>query len=323
MSGDHPDDTQARLPRETNVGAHAQPACAPRPAGSLPRADGSLYDLNDLVAIMAALRTPESGCPWDLAQDFASIAPYTIEEAYEVADAIARSDMGDLCEELGDLLLQVVYHAQMAAEHGAFALPDVIDAITRKMIRRHPHVFGDRKAASAEQVAGLWQAIKAEEASARLKPPSASRMDGVPLALPGLTRSVKLQRRARQCGFDWDDPRDILSKVHEETGEVEAAMNLLAEAQTARSANELGDVDKAREHVAEELGDLLFVLANLADHLGVDPEAAVRNASGKFCARFAHIETALAAQGLTPEDATLAQMEQLWQDAKSAGVGKR
>ena len=265
---------------------------------------------------MAALRTPETGCPWDLVQDFNSIAPYTIEEAYEVAEAIAHNDMDALRDELGDLLLQVVYHAQMANEAGAFALPQVIDAIARKMIRRHPHVFGDLKGADAKQVAGLWAKIKAQEARDRGDVAKASLMDGVPLALPALTRSIKLQQRARACGFDWADPADILDKVREEISEVEAAM-------AARSRAPAADTGEAQDAVAEELGDLFFVLANLSDHLGVDPEAAVRNANRKFCARFAHIEAALAALGLSPEEASFEQMEQLWQAAKKAGAGKR
>ncbi|MBP7242651.1 nucleoside triphosphate pyrophosphohydrolase [Amaricoccus sp.] len=260
------------------------------PDGGLPR----------LVAIMARLRHPERGCPWDLEQDFASIAPYTIEEAYEVADAIERGAMGELRDELGDLLLQVVYHAQMAREAGHFGLDEVARGVSDKMIRRHPHVFGDasRNKTAAEQTRD-WEAIKAAERAARPTRPSA--LDGVAMGLPALTRAVKLQHRAARVGFDWPDAGAVLDKIAEETAE-------LVEARDG------GDADK----VGEEFGDLLFVIANLARHLEIDPEAALRAANAKFTRRFHAIEAALAGRGRTPEQSDLAEMDALWDAAKAA-----
>jgi nucleoside triphosphate diphosphatase len=262
-------------------------------------------DIGRLIEIMAALRTPKTGCPWDLAQDFSTIAPYTIEEAYEVADAIARSDMADLKDELGDLLLQVVYHARMAEERGAFAFGDVVQAITEKMIRRHPHVFGDMVGALHEHgpqaVAGLWERIKAEEKAS--KPTNNGAGDGalagVPVALPALTRALKLQAKASKVGFDWNDPRAVLKKIREEADEIEA------------------ELDAAPHQAAAEVGDLLFAAVNLARHLHADPEAVLRATNRKFERRFASIEHALAAQGKTPRDSTLAEMDALWDEAKS------
>ncbi|MBP7000220.1 nucleoside triphosphate pyrophosphohydrolase [Amaricoccus sp.] len=260
------------------------------PDGGLPR----------LVAIMARLRDPERGCPWDLEQDFATIAPYTIEEAYEVADAIERGAMGELRDELGDLLLQVVYHAQMAREAGHFGFDDVARGVSDKMIRRHPHVFGaeSRDKSAAEQTRD-WEAIKAAERAARPVRPSA--LDGVAMGLPALLRAVKLQNRAARVGFDWPDAGAVLDKIAEETAE-------LVEARDA------GDAGK----VAEEFGDLLFVMANLARHLGVDPEAALRAANAKFTRRFHAIEAALACDGRGPEQSDLAEMDALWNAAKAA-----
>ena len=262
------------------------------------------YTLDDLLAVMARLRDKDSGCPWDVEQSFATIAPYTIEEAYEVAEAIARGDLDALKEELGDLLLQVVYHAQMASEDARFAFADVADGITRKMIRRHPHVFGDadRNAFLSED---MWQRIKDEEKAER-GAPAGSRLDDVPLALPALSRAVKLQKRAAKVGFDWPSLTPVLAKAEEEIAELKTAI-----------AKRDGGAGEAK-HVVEEFGDLLFVMANLARHLKLDPEAALRGANDKFVRRFASIERALAKDGRKPEDATLEEMDALWDEAKAA-----
>ena len=247
---------------------------------------------------MAALRTPGTGCPWDLVQDFASIAPYTIEEAYEVADAIASGDLSDLRDELGDLLLQVVFHARLAQEQGAFDFGGVVEAITAKMIRRHPHVFGEARDLTPDQVKALWGEIKAAEK--RGKPGPQSVLAGVPLAMPALTRALKLQQKAGKVGFDWNDARAVLAKIREEIDEVEV------------------ELDAGRADLAEaELGDLMFAVVNLARHLKADPEAALRGANAKFERRFACIEAALAAEGRKPEQATLAEMDALWDEAKA------
>jgi ATP diphosphatase len=251
-----------------------------------------------LREIMRRLRDPDAGCPWDVEQSFASIAPYTIEEAYEVADAIARGDMGDLADELGDLMFQVVYHAQMAEETGAFTFDDVVKAISDKMIRRHPHVFGeDREARDAAGQTVAWEAQKAAERAGRSAlPPSA--LDGVATGLPGLTRAVKLQRRAARVGFDWPDARAVQAKIVEEAAEL---------------AQET-DPDR----IEDEFGDLLFAVVNLGRHLGVDPDAAIRRTNAKFERRFRAVEAALAAQGRAPGEATLVEMEALWAEAKRA-----
>jgi ATP diphosphatase len=251
-----------------------------------------------LREIMRRLRDPASGCPWDIEQSFATIAPYTIEEAYEVADAIARGDMADLADELGDLMFQVVYHAQMAEEAGAFTFEDVVNAISDKMIRRHPHVFGeDREARDAAGQTVAWEAQKAAERAARSPlPPSA--LDGVATGLPGLTRAVKLQRRAARVGFDWPDAQSVQAKIIEEAAE-------LAQ-----------ETDPGR--VEDEFGDLLFALVNLGRHLGVDPDTAIRRTNAKFERRFRAVEAALAAQGRGPAEATLDEMEALWVVAKRA-----
>lgn len=263
-------------------------------------------DISRLIEIMAALRTPVTGCPWDLEQDFASIAPYTIEEAYEVADAIARGDMDDLCDELGDLLLQVVYHARMAEEQNSFAFGDVVEAVTRKMIRRHPHVFADKDGNIAPAgVKSAWERIKAEEKAERAarRPPEEnahkSLLSSVKAGLPALTRAMELQRKASTVGFDWNDPRAVLSKIREEADEIEAALDR-----------------NDRQEMAEETGDLLFALVNLARHVGADPDAALRGTNAKFEKRFAYIERALAAQGRSLEDATLEEMDAFWNEAK-------
>jgi ATP diphosphatase len=258
-------------------------------------------DIGRLLEIMAALRTPITGCPWDLEQNFATIAPYTIEEAYEVADAIARDDLADLREELGDLLLQVVFHARMAQERRAFDFGDVVEAITAKMIRRHPHIFGENNAKDSRSVKGLWEDIKAQEKAE--KAARDGRMDdgalaGVPLTLPALTRAVKLQAKAARVGFDWNDPRAVLRKIREEADEIEQALD--------------GD----RAQAAQEVGDLLFAAVNLARHLDADPEDILRGTNAKFARRFGHIEAALAAYGRSPRDSTLAEMDALWDEAK-------
>lgn len=251
-----------------------------------------------LLAIMARLRDPESGCPWDREQDFATIAPYTIEEAYEVAEAIRGGDPNALKEELGDLLFQVVFHAQLAREAGWFDFADVSDAVSDKMTRRHPHVFGDAVIDTAAKQTRHWEDIKAGER--RAGPGPVSRLEGVPLALPALSRAAKLQGRAARAGFDWSDAAEIFDKLDEEIGELKEA---LAEG-------------GAGERHAEEAGDVLFTFVNLARRLGIDPETALRGANVKFERRFRHVETALASEGQAPESVTLAAMDALWDQAK-------
>ena len=264
-------------------------------------------DISRLLEIMAALRTPGSGCPWDLEQDFATIAPYTIEEAYEVADAIARGDLDDLCGELGDLLLQVVYHARMAEEQKVFSFGDVVEAITRKMIRRHPHVFADKDGKlTSVGVKSAWDRIKAEEKAERAARRPAgenshtSLLSGVKEGQPALARAMELQRKASSVGFDWNDPRAVLHKIREEADEIEAALDH-------------GDAGE----LAEETGDLLFALVNLARHVGADPDLALRGTNAKFERRFGYIERALAAQGRSLEGASLEEMDALWNQAKT------
>jgi MazG family protein len=252
-----------------------------------------------LLAIMARLRDPERGCPWDVAQTFATIAPYTIEEAYEVADAIERNDLSDLKDELGDLLLQVVFHARLAEEQHAFAFEDVARAICEKMERRHPHVFADANFANVAEQTAAWESLKALERAAK-GPGRSGVLDDVPPGLPGMVRAVKLTKRAARVGFDWPDAQTVLAKLHEEVGELEAEIKV-------------GDLPKARE----ELGDLLFVCANLARKLEIDPEDAVRAANAKFTRRFRGIEAALARDGRTPEQSDLAEMDGLWDAAKA------
>lgn len=257
-------------------------------------------DIGRLIEIMAALRTPGTGCPWDLEQNFSTIAPYTLEEAYEVADAIARGDLDDLREELGDLLLQVAFHARMAQEQGAFDFGDVVTSITEKLLRRHPHVFGDQRGLSAQQVEGVWERIKREEKAG--KPArEAGALAGVPVALPALTRALKLQQKAGKVGFDWNDPLAVLKKIREEADEIEADI------QAGR-----------RAAAAAEVGDLLFAVVNLARHLDADPEAILRATNEKFMRRFAAIESALAARGRTPTQSTLDEMDALWDEVKAA-----
>ena len=271
-------------------------------------------EISRLLEIMAALRDPQTGCPWDIVQDFESIKPYTIEEAYEVADAIERKDFDDLCDELGDLLLQVVFHARMAEEAGHFAFGDVVEAVTAKMIRRHPHVFAVSDADNPDAVKKQWAEIKAEEKAAR----AARRkergldadepkglLDGAPRALPGLTEALKLQEAAGRVGFDWGAVGPVLDKIEEEIGELREA---IAAANQAEAAGELGDV--------------IFALANLGRHLNTDPENALRGTNTKFRNRFAHVERRLAETGKTPEQSDLEEMDGLWDEAKSLGIGK-
>lgn len=278
----NPSATQNSTPKQT-------PIAAPDHADQVQR----------LRAIMASLRDPNHGCPWDIEQDFASIAPYTIEEAHEVADAIARTAWDELPGELGDLLLQVVFHAQMAEEAGMFGFDDVARKISDKLIDRHPHVFGDenRDKSAAQQVKD-WEEIKARERASRAEK---GVLDGVALGLPALTRAIKLQNRAARVGFDWPGATEVLDKITEETAELVEARDHLGKAE-----------------LTEEFGDLMFVMANLARHLDIDPEEALRAANAKFTRRFAAIEAALARDGRRPEDSDLAEMDRLWNAAKAA-----
>lgn len=254
-------------------------------------------DIDTLLALMARLRDPHNGCPWDREQDFSTIAPYTIEEAYEVADAIARDDLDALKDELGDLLFQSVFHARLAEEQGAFRFEDVVAAVVTKMVRRHPHVFGDADARNGSAVRATWEELKAEERAAK-GPATQGLLDDVPLALPALTRAVKLQKRAGRVGFDWGETGAVLAKIAEEAGELAAEVD--AGAPPAR--------------IEDELGDLLFVVANLARHLDVDPEKALRGTNEKFVRRFWHIEETL---GERLGDASLEEMDALWDEAKA------
>jgi MazG family protein len=255
--------------------------------------------LDRLIAIMARLRDPDDGCAWDLEQTFATIAPYTVEEAYEVADAIERGEMGDIKDELGDLLLQVVFHSRMAEEAGAFTFDDVAAAICDKMIRRHPHVFGHAGHRDSAEQTVAWEAIKARERAD--KKAQTSLLDDVPVGLPALTRAVKLTKRAARVGFTWTETRDVLAKLHEEVAELEAEV-------------EAGD----RARLRDELGDVLFVCANIGRMLDIDPEDALRASNAKFTRRFSSIERVLAEDGRTPEQSDLAEMDALWNAAKAA-----
>ncbi len=359
-------------------------------------------DIQRLIDIMAALRTPVTGCPWDLEQTFATIAPYTIEEAYEVADAIERGDLVELKDELGDLLLQVVYHSRMAEEQGAFSFGDVVEGSTKKMIRRHPHVFGDETARTAGAVNGLWDRIKAEEKKEKSEarttesmaaphtlpappplsapPPNPlpakvrgegipSLLDDVPIALPGLTRAIKLQHKAAKVGFDWPSLAPVFDKMREELTELEEVV-MLADPRSPSPHSKWGEgrgegrqqtpeqvaaphpnplpaevrregtavsgrysfvvasdtppsrrPDATEVAIKEEFGDLLFVMANVARHLNIDPEAALRAANEKFTRRFHHIEARLRQQGSSPEQSTLGEMDALWDEAKAREKG--
>ena len=274
-------------------------------------ADSGERNIDRLLDIMAALRTPGTGCPWDLEQSFATIAPYTIEEAYEVADAIERGDLDDLKDELGDLLLQVVFHAQMAREANAFDFNDVAAAISDKMVRRHPHVFGDAQADAPDAVKVQWETIKAEESRERAErrannglPTDDERfLDSVPNVLPALLGALKLQKKAARVGFDWPETGAVIAKIREELGEVES---------------ELAVSPVSRDRLEDEIGDLLFAAANLARHLKIEPETALRRTNAKFRRRFGHIEDALKASGQSLEAASLDEMEAHWQAAKEA-----
>lgn len=268
-------------------------------------------DISRLIEIMAALRTPVTGCPWDLEQSFETIAPYTLEEAYEVADAIAKNDPLELREELGDLLLQVVYHARMAEEEDMFSFEDVVEGITRKMIRRHPHVFGDENGKKADHVKGIWERIKAEEREEKraerealgVVERKAGFLDDVPTAFPALQEADKLQRRASKVGFDWNDARLVLAKIREETLELD---------------EELEKSTPDKDRMTDELGDTFFALANLARHLDIDPEEALRRTNRKFRKRFSAIETQAEKDETTLKEMSLEEMEAAWQAAKSA-----
>ncbi len=258
--------------------------------------------MEDLLDIMARLRDPKDGCPWDKDQDFADIVPYTIEEAYEVAEAIENGDMVALKDELGDLLFQVVFHARMAEEAGDFDFAAVVDAIADKMVRRHPHVFADAKVANAEAQTTAWEGFKADERAA--KPGNgepASVLDGVAVALPALVRAEKLQKRAARVGFDWPDLAPVIAKIREELDEL---------------AHEI-EIDATDDRIRDEIGDLLFAAANLARKTGIDPETALRGTNAKFTRRFKRIEALLAAQGKTPEASSLEEMDALWDQAKA------
>ena len=265
-------------------------------APSLPKDDQ--HPIFHLLQIMRRLRDPVGGCPWDLEQTFATIAPYTVEEAYEVADAIERGDLGDLRDELGDLLFQTVFHAQMAQEQGQFDFADVAQAICDKMLRRHPHVFGKADGRTSAEQTDAWEVIKAGERATKGK--ATSLLDDIPASLPAMTRAVKLTKRAARVGFDWPNTTEVLAKLREELAELEVEIDA-------------GDQAKARE----ELGDLLFVVANLARKLDIEPEDALRSANAKFVRRFSYIERSLADRGRTPDQSDLAEMDDLWNAAKA------
>lgn len=264
-------------------------------------------DISRLLEIMAALRAPATGCPWDVEQTFATIAPYTIEEAYEVADAIARNDLDDLREELGDLLLQVVFHARMAEEEKTFDFGDVVQAITRKLIRRHPHVFGDTAGPTTqERVKGTWDVIKKQEKAERAarkadRAQESSLLASVKAGVPAVTRAFELQKKAATVGFDWREPGPVLDKIREETDEVEGAL-----------------ASGERDKIEEEIGDLIFTAINLARVSGIDPESALRATNTKFERRFAYVEAAIGARGRTLEQSSLEEMDELWTKAKTA-----
>ena len=269
----------------------------------------SSREISRLIEIMATLRHPAAGCAWDRVQTHASLAPYALEEAYEVVDAIQRQDSNDLRDELGDLLLQVVFHARVAEEAGTFCFDDVVEAITAKMLRRHPHIFGGASrtqgiddVASPDDVSAAWDTIKAAERAAKTDE-NRSLLADIPIGFPAMTRAVKLQKRASSVGFDWGDARLVLAKIREEIDEIEQEL-------------EAGQADA----IGGEIGDLLFAVANLARHVGVDPETVTRRTNAKFERRFAFIETELARSGSSPEAATLTEMDALWDAAKRTGL---
>jgi MazG family protein len=256
--------------------------------------------LDRLLDVMATLRDPQHGCPWDREQTFATIAPYTIEEAYEVAEAIDQGDMAALKDELGDLLFQVVFYAQMGREQGVFDFESIATAIADKMMRRHPHVFGEADIRDAAQQTAAWEQTKASERAAKVTEGEPSVLDGVARTLPPMTRALKLAKRAARVGFDWAEPADVLAKIAEEMEEIRHEI----------------DVDAPHDRLEDEMGDVLFACVNLARKLNIDPERALKRANGKFERRFHHIERQLHAVGRAPDTSTLAEMEALWQDAK-------
>jgi len=267
-----------------------------------------LSDIQRLIEVMARLRDPVDGCPWDIEQTFDSIAPYTIEEAYEVADAIAREDLGDLRDELGDLLLQVVYHARMAEESGAFAFADVVDSICEKMIRRHPHVFGDAQVVDAADQSRAWEALKAAERAEEDSDPS--QLAGITRGIPALLRARKLGKRAARVGFDWPDTNGVLAKLREEISEIEAELG-------SGSATQPRTAPAAGAALEEEIGDLMFCVVNLCRHQGIDPERALNIGNAKFERRFRQMEDRLHKTGRTFDDTDLAELESLWQAVKA------
>ncbi len=264
-----------------------------------------MEQMNQLLEIMKSLRNPDSGCPWDIEQKFSTIAPYTIEEAYEVADAVARDDMDELCSELGDLLFQVVYHSQMADEKGLFNFRDVTENINEKLIRRHPHVFAESEITDAKTQSIAWEAIKTQERLSKQEKAGQEQglLGGINKAMPALARAQKLQSRAATVGFDWHETQTVLDKIKEELEEVEEEIN-----------SETQSVEK----IEDEIGDLLFTCVNLARHFSIDSESAVRKTNAKFEKRFAHIENTLKDQGTNLRDATLEMMDKLWNEAKTA-----
>lgn len=289
-----------------------------RPAGDRATAG---RDIANLLAIMARLRDPQTGCAWDVAQTFATVAPYTIEEAYEVADAIQRGDLDDLCDELGDLLLQVVFHARMAEEAGAFGFADVVEAITTKMVRRHPHVFGDSPDRSPEAIGEAWRRIKAGEKAARRSrraaaglPSETGLLSDIPAGASPLSRALKLQQRAATVGFDWPDSRLVIDKVEEEIAEIKQEL-----AKTASDGAQSGLTPQTRANLASEIGDALFALVNLARHMNIDPEQALAGTNQKFISRFSYVEASVHKSGKQLGDASLDEMEGYWRDAKKLG----
>ena len=258
-----------------------------------------MESVNELLAIMEKLRDPNDGCPWDVKQDFTTIAPYTIEEAYEVADAIERGDMQDLREELGDLLLQVIFHAQMASEKNLFSFSDVVDTLSEKLVRRHPHVFASENVESEDQLNALWEAEKTREREKKTASKETSALDGLTVSLPALIRSVKIQKKVARVGFDWTELKPVIEKVYEELAEVEEAIR-----------------DFGEEEQEEELGDLLFAVSNMARHMKVDAETALAKANTKFTRRFKLLESEIKAQGRRVEDVPLQELEDIWQAMK-------
>lgn len=256
--------------------------------------------IENLLCIMSRLRDPLSGCPWDLQQTFRTLAPYILEEAYETVDAIESDNFADLCDELGDLLLQVVFCSRLGEEQGLFTFSDVVRSISEKMVRRHPHVFGDATATDPEAVKAEWERIKSEERRAKNESPE-SLLDTIPLSLESLTLSLKLQKQAAKVGFDWQELRPVISKIREELDELESAI----------------DIDSPSSDISGEIGDILFSVVNLARHLRIDPEQSLRRTNRKFRARFSYIERSLSASGKSMEEVDLPTLESLWQESKS------